>query len=94
MHGLEPKVEGGTIVVRAHSDGTALAIEIVDDGVGVGNARARSSGGVGMANVKARALSVHGDGAQLQLLDNPGGGAIVRLLLPNLKVSSSTNPPP
>jgi sensor histidine kinase YesM len=94
MHGLEPKVEGGTIVLRAHSDGAALSVEIVDDGVGIGNAPARSSGGVGMANVKARALAVHGDGAQLQLLDNPGGGAIIRLLLPNLKVSSSTNPPP
>jgi len=94
MHGLEPKIEGGTIVLRAHSIGAALAIEIVDDGVGIGNAPARSSGGVGMANVKARALSVHGDGAQLQLIDNPGGGAIVRLLLPILKVPSSTDPQP
>jgi signal transduction histidine kinase len=94
MHGLEPKIEGGTIVLRAHSNGGALSIEIVDDGVGIGNAPARAGGGVGMANVKARALSVHGDGAQLQLLDNPGGGAIVRLLLPILKVPSSTNPQP
>ncbi len=94
MHGLEPKVEGGTIVVRAHIADGGLAIEIADDGVGIGNAPPRAGGGVGMANVKARALSVHGAGAQLQLLDNPGGGAIVRLLLPNLKVPSSTNPPP
>ncbi len=94
MHGLEPKVEGGTIVLRAHSDGAVLSIEVVDDGVGIGNAPVRHGGGVGMANVKARALSVHGDGAQLQLLDNPGGGAIVRLRLPIFKVSSSTNSPP
>ena len=95
MHGLEPKIEGGTIVVRAHVGGAGLSIEIVDDGVGIGNAPPRSGGGVGMANVKARALSVHGDGAQLQLLDNPDGGAIVRLLLPiSVKAPSSTSPPP
>ena len=95
MHGLEPKLAGGVIVLRAHCDEAGLVIEIVDDGVGIGNAPARSGGGVGMANVKARALSVHGAAAQLQLVDNPGGGAIVRLLLPTpVKVPSSTNPQP
>jgi len=94
MHGLEPKVEGGTIVLRAHVDSTGLVIEIRDDGVGIGNAPPRSGGGVGLANVKARALSMHGVAAQLQLTDNPGGGAIVRLLLPTTMVSSSTSPQP
>jgi sensor histidine kinase YesM len=95
MHGLEPKVEGGTIVVRAHCDGGVLQIDIGDDGVGIGNAPPRAGGGVGMANVKARALSVHGAAAQVQLRDNPGGGALVRLLLPlSSKVTSSTNPQP
>jgi len=99
MHGLEPKVEGGTIVVRAYhsrdSDSAGLVIEVQDDGVGIGNAPARSGGGVGMANVKARALSMHGAAAQLQLTDNPDGGTIVRLLLPmTAMVPSSTNPQP
>jgi sensor histidine kinase YesM len=94
MHGLEPKVEGGTIVVHAHADSTGLVIEIRDDGVGIGNAPPRSGGGVGMANVKARALSMHGAAAQLQLTDNPGGGAIVRLLLPTTMVPPSTHPQP
>jgi sensor histidine kinase YesM len=95
MHALEPKVEGGTIIVRAVLDGGALLIDVVDDGVGIGNAPPRAGGGVGMANVKARALSMHGPAAQLQLLDNPGGGAIVRLLLPvSIKVTSSTSPQP
>jgi len=94
MHGLEPKVEGGTIVVRAHADSTGLVVEIRDDGVGIGNAPPRSGGGVGLANVKARALSMYGAAAQLQLTDNPGGGAIVRLLLPTTMVPSSTSPQP
>jgi len=95
MHGLEPKVEGGTIVLRAHLETTGLVIEILDDGVGIGNAPPRAGGGVGMANVKARALSVHGAAAQVYLLDNPGGGALVRLLLPlSTKVTSSTSQQP
>lgn len=82
MHGLEPKVAGGTVVLRAQVVAGILAIEVADDGVGIGNAPPRFGGGVGMVNVKARAQSVHGAAAQVQLLDNPGGGAIVRLTLP------------
>jgi phosphoribosylformylglycinamidine (FGAM) synthase PurS component len=82
MHGLEPKIAGGTIVLRAVRDDAGLTVDVVDDGVGIGNAPPRAGGGVGMANVKARAASVHGAAAQVRLLDNPGGGAIVRLLLP------------
>ena len=91
VHGIEPKIEGGTIVVSARCDGPFLRIEITDDGVGIGNAHVRAGGGVGVANAKARALSVHGAGAQLQLLNNPGGGVIVRMRLPLLKVSTSTS---
>jgi sensor histidine kinase YesM len=95
MHGLEPKVEGGTIVLHAHCDSAGLVIEVRDDGVGIGNAPPRSGGGVGMANVKARALNMHGPAAQLQLTENPGGGAIVRLLLPpTTMVPPSTHPQP
>lgn len=92
MHGLESKIDGGTILLRARSDGATLVLEIADDGVGIGNAPPRAGGGVGMANVKARALSVHGATAQVQLLDNPGGGTVVRLTLP--MVPSSTSPQP
>ena len=91
-HGLEPKVDGGTIVLSVRVDGNGLVIEVCDDGVGIGNAPVRSGGGVGMANVKARALSVYGPAAQVQLLDNPDGGTIVRLTLP--MVPSSTSPQP
>ena len=95
MHGLESKVAGGTVVLRVLRDGAGLLVEVADDGVGIGNAPVRAGGGMGMANIKARALSVHGAGAQLQLLDNPGGGALVRLLLPLAAMESpSTSPLP
>jgi signal transduction histidine kinase len=94
MHGLEPNVAGGTIVLRAHCGDAGLLIEVADDGVGIGAAPPRAGGGVGLANVRARAHSLHGTTAQVQLLDNPDGGAIVRLLLPLNMVPPSTSPQP
>ncbi len=35
-HGLEPKLEGGSITVRARRDGPSMALEVVDTGVGLG----------------------------------------------------------
>lgn len=82
MHGLESKIDGGTVVLRARRDGDVVRIEVQDDGVGIGQAPPRAGGGVGLANLKARIRTAHGSAGQLQLLDNPGGGALVRLLLP------------
>ena len=84
MHGLEPKVDGGRVLLRARIDQNALVVDVIDDGVGIGNAPPRQGGGVGLANLKARVRSLHGPAAQVQLRDNPDGGAQVRLLLPLL----------
>lgn len=94
MHGIEPSVTGGTIVLRAHCGDAGLLIEVADNGVGIGATPPRAGGGMGLANVRARAHSLHGTAAQVQLLDNPGGGAIVRLLLPLSTVPPSTSPQP
>jgi sensor histidine kinase YesM len=84
MHGLESKVDGGSVRISARIEGARLLVEVVDDGVGIGNAppRRAGEGGHGISNVKARLRSLYGPAAHLELLDNPGGGACVRLLLP------------
>jgi sensor histidine kinase YesM len=94
MHGLEPKVDGGEIVLRALADGASLRIEVADTGAGPGAAPARPGGGVGLANLRARLRSLYGAGAQLQLLENQPCGMTVRLLLPLEMVSPSTTPQP
>ncbi len=91
MHGLEPKVNGGEIVLRAHPDGDALRIEVADSGAGLTSRPARAGGGVGLANLRARLHSLYGPGAQLQLLENQPCGMTVRVLLPLDMVSPSTN---
>ena len=84
MHGIEPKVEGGEIVVTARLADGRLCVEVADDGVGLAgsNAMPRPGGGVGLSNLRERLRSLHGGGAQLQLLENPAGGVTARLLLP------------
>jgi hypothetical protein len=86
MHGIEPKVEGGEIVVSARCVGDHLCIEVMDDGAGLGTGLGttapRPGGGVGLSNLRERLRSLHGTGAQLQLLEHPSGGVISRLLLP------------
>ena len=92
MHGLEPKVDGGEIVLRAAIDEGVLRVEVRDSGRGLVAAPPRPGGGVGLSNLRERVRQLHGPGARLELLDNPGGGVVARLLLPlsQTEVTSST----
>jgi signal transduction histidine kinase len=82
MHGIEPKVDGGTIVVRARRVDAGLCVEVADDGVGLMPAAPRPGGGVGMSNLRERLRTLHGNLAQVQLLENQDGGVTSRLILP------------
>ena len=63
-HGLEPKVEGGTILVEAtEADGT-LRITVADTGDGLS---AYEQGGIGMGNVRERLRLLFGDKGRLIL---------------------------
>jgi signal transduction histidine kinase len=82
MHGIEPKVAGGTVVVRARRLDAGLCVEVLDDGAGLVPAAPRPGGGVGLSNLRERLLTLHGNSAQLQLLENQDGGVTSRLILP------------
>jgi len=82
MHGIEPKVEGGTVVVRARRTDAGLCVEVVDDGAGLVPAAPRPGGGVGLSNLRERLRTLHGNSAQVQLLENQDGGVTSRLILP------------
>jgi signal transduction histidine kinase len=94
MHGIDPKLEGGELVLSAHIDGGALCVEVSDNGRGLLAAAPRVGGGVGLSNLRARLHSLHGGGAQLQLLENQPCGLTARLLLPLPTVPPSTIPAP
>ncbi len=79
QHGLEPKIEGGRVLVRAQQRGEALELIVQDDGAGFGNLT--RGGGVGLSNLRERLATLFGDRARLTIEDAQPGTR-VRLLLP------------
>jgi two-component system LytT family sensor kinase len=90
-HGLEPRISGGTVILRSRIVDGRLLLEIEDDGVGIepgGPTAAPLSGlvregsGIGMRNVRERMHVLYGDEAQVEIVSRPGRGTKVRLLMP------------
>jgi hypothetical protein len=85
-HGLEPKVEGGEVVVRAEASGHTLRIEVLDDGLGLsthaGPARRSAGAGAALANIRERLHAAYGSAARLTVENRPAGGVCARLTLP------------
>jgi two-component system LytT family sensor kinase len=66
-HGLEPRLNGGTVTLRSRLEGDRVRIEVADDGVGMGNrpasALSRTGAGIGMKNVQERLDVLYGNQA-------------------------------
>ena len=78
-HGLEPKVEGGEVTMRARREGGKVVVEIADSGVGFAPT---TRGGVGLTNLRERLRLLFGDSASLEISDAPGAGSRVCVSLP------------
>ncbi|UVW29615.1 sensor histidine kinase [Massilia sp. H6] len=78
-HGLEPKVAGGTITVRAHVVGATLHVDVCDDGIGFD---LHADEGVGLANIRERLALLYGKDAELVIEMPAGGGACASIRLP------------
>ncbi|MBC7619552.1 MAG: sensor histidine kinase [Candidatus Saccharibacteria bacterium] len=79
-HGLEPKVEGGSIRVSARQEGAELVLEVVDDGMGPDATRRRPGAGIALANVRERLQVQYGNAATLTLSPaEPGMRATIRM---------------
>jgi sensor histidine kinase YesM len=61
-HGLEPKIEGGSVSVSARSEGANIVLDVIDSGVGF-----NSGNGFGLAQVRERLQTVYGDQAAIYL---------------------------
>ncbi|HLI78204.1 MAG TPA: histidine kinase [Acidobacteriaceae bacterium] len=90
-HGLEPRLNGGTVTLRGRVVGDTLLIEVEDDGVGIGPERSPATDsvagdgmGIGMRNVRERLQVLYEGEGELEVVSRPGRGTRIRLLLPAL----------
>jgi len=82
-HGLEPKVDGGEVLIRAERNGDLLTLRVTDTGLGLDKCPADPNGThVGVANVRERLHALYGDRADFRLLPNTPAGVIAQLSIP------------
>ncbi len=97
-HGLEPRLEGGTVTVRSRVREGRLVVVVEDDGVGIMPARAAAVGavtaqsesgnGIGMKNVRERLEVLYGGEARFEVESRPGRGTCVTLEMPMLSLTN------
>jgi two-component system, LytTR family, sensor kinase len=85
-HGLEPRINGGTVTLRSRLEGGRAIIEVADDGVGVGTRASstlpRNGAGIGIKNVRERLEVLYGNQASINVVSNPGRGTLVSIEIP------------
>ncbi|WUR13894.1 histidine kinase [[Empedobacter] haloabium] len=83
-HGLEPKVDGGSILIAGRVRGGRLEVRVRDDGMGLAapSRRVRPGAGMALANLRARLRTRYGAAASLTLHAGPAGGTEAVLELP------------
>ncbi len=81
-HGIGQRESGGRIDILGRRVGERLELTIRDDGPGITSEYAAGSGGVGLANTRARLEQQHGDQHRFELKNEPAGGLAVLVSVP------------
>jgi LytS/YehU family sensor histidine kinase len=78
-HGLEPKLAGGYVAIKASKIDQDLLVEVSDDGIGFD---LHADDGIGLSNIRERLKILYGSKAQLIVEAPADGGARVSIRLP------------
>ena len=79
-HGLEPKIEGGHLLVRLARRGPRMLATIEDNGMGF---RPGSNTGVGLSNLRERLAVLYDGDAHVRIEDRtPGTAVLIEIPLP------------
>jgi len=82
-HGVAPRSQPGSVVVRSHRDNGMLVLEVQDDGPGIRHSSAgKPSQGVGVSSTRARLEQLYGSAQRFELKDGASGGAIAVIAFP------------
>ena len=83
IHGLEPKIDGGTVTVEASARAGLLEICVCDTGLGLDDTQTAAKGtGVGVTTTRERLQVLYGARAALTLIPAQPHGVLARLTLP------------
>ena len=98
MHGLEGRETGGMVLIDVHTDGDRLAIEISDNGDGIGEAELAElkerlgsyesedrTNSIGLYNVNRRIKLSYGTEYGIGIESEKGRGTKVSVIIPQLK---------
>ena len=85
-HGIGPKIEGGTITLRATCRNRRIAIQVSDNGVGIPPDRLPEiyASGIGIMNVQERLKVLYGHEFSMKVESEPGKGTTIRFELPEV----------
>ncbi|MCV2348225.1 sensor histidine kinase [Paucibacter sp. Y2R2-4] len=92
-HGLEPKVEGGRVLIRAQVHQGRLEVQVDDDGLGLDAPRRpgrKAGAGLALGNIRARLQSLYPHNASLQLTQQ-SVGTLASLNLPYTRGTSAAH---
>lgn len=82
LHGISPRVEGGTVTVTVGREERDLVVKVEDDGVGVGASTHRGSG-TALTDLEERLAIVYGPSARVRKGSAAsGGGFLAEIRLP------------
>ena len=93
-HGIAPKIDGGTIILRALRRDGRLVVEVIDDGVGISEQRQSVvyGSGIGISNVQERLKVVYGQDFRMKIDSQSGKGTCIRIEIPELITKLPTTP--
>jgi len=104
LHGIEPKMEPGTVTIEAIPvDGDRMRISVTDDGVGIGPERVKEAlesgpsdkeafNRIGLRNVDERLRLAFGEASGLAMESEPGSYTRVSMVIPRRTTVESCTP--
>lgn len=82
-HGMKPGSEKMALAISAHRENGSLLLRISDTGIGLSPSDSNGqSGGIGLANIRARLSQLYGTNAAFSLQNRISGGVEVSMRLP------------
>ncbi|WP_295895350.1 sensor histidine kinase [uncultured Vibrio sp.] len=79
QHGIEPKGEGGNILVKLREEQGVAIISVIDNGIGLVLNSSTAGHGIGLDNIKQRLQALFSNRASCKISENSDGGVTAEL---------------